>query len=616
MYIDFAFRAGADTDAVIGQIIESEAGFDAVDVDEHIRYLGGDDGGIALTLGAAGHGDAVADLGTGQDEGPVLDGIEVRAEQFADDIRIRSAAAQIRRGVESAHAGLDGEVLGVDDDAGIEGRRFDLRQFYIFLEILQELRHQFARRRTRRFRIGQQGLLDEVRTAAVMVDDDAPVRFVQQSRGYGHVRAVRIDDEQQGLAVADVLRRFCRNEQVLEIGIIHDLIFQAPDGVGLIADDDMYRLACQAGHVGYADGSADAVIVFPFMSHDQDHIARINEFVDGLGDDAGPDAGILFDAARLAAVEVRRSVLFIDDDLVAAAAQSQVEAGPGFRSQFVEIGFARRNDVAREEGDAHAERHGDAVDRMDGTDFFQERKVIFLIIFQRIPAHAGNVLLIAVSPDKAIMAGQLADKAVVDVGHQRSPLDSRHPLGNFLQVVDLDIAENGDSSQGIQLLPFRIGNVFKIEDEVIVIVSGFGLQILVDDAVIAFADVFKEISRFPPELIDFQVRHDVVQLLVVVDVADPVSEDAVGPAQVGLHVDDGNADRQILHGIRRSLVDALGDGIEELADFPVAFVMVLAGQDISPADEDQGQQGDDPIIYGNDDKQQDGNQEERFFRPP
>ena len=214
------------------------------------------------------------------------------------------------------------------------------------------------------------------------------------------------------------------------------------------------------------------------------------------------------------------------------------------------------------------------------------------------------------------MAGQLADEAVVDVGHQRSPLDSCHPLGNFLQVVDLDIAENGDSSQGIQLLPFRIGNVFKIEDEVIVIVSGFGLQILVDDAVIAFADVFKEISRFPPELIDFQVRHDVVQLLVVVDVADPVSEDAVGPAQVGLHVDDGNADRQILHGIRRSLVDALGDGIEELADFPVAFVMVLAGQDISPADEDQGQQGDDPIIYGNDDKQQDGNQEERFFRPP
>ena len=80
-----------------------------------------------------------------------------------------------------------------------------------------------------------------------------------------------------------------------------------------------------------------------------------------------------------------------------------------------------------------------------------------------------------------------------------------------------------------------------------------------------------------------------VQLLVVVDIADPVAEDAVGPAQVGLHVDDGYADRQILYRIGRSLVDALGNRIEELADFPVAFVVVLAGQDIGSANEDQRQ---------------------------
>ena len=80
-----------------------------------------------------------------------------------------------------------------------------------------------------------------------------------------------------------------------------------------------------------------------------------------------------------------------------------------------------------------------------------------------------------------------------------------------------------------------------------------------------------------------------VQLLVVVDVADPVAEDAVGPAQVGLHVDDGYADRQILYRIGRSLVDAFGNRIEELADFPVAFVVVLAGQDIGSANEDQRQ---------------------------
>ena len=153
-----------------------------------------------------------------------------------------------------------------------------------------------------------------------MVDDDAAVRFFQQGRRNGHVRAMGIDDEQQGLAVTDVLSRFRRNEQILEVRIVHDLVFQAPDGIGLVADDDVYRLACQTGHVGYADGSADAVVVFPFMAHDQDHIARIDEFVNGLGDDAGPNARILFDTTRLAAVKVRRPVFFIDDDLVPAAA--------------------------------------------------------------------------------------------------------------------------------------------------------------------------------------------------------------------------------------------------------------------------------------------------------
>ena len=116
-------------------------------------------------------------------------------------------------------------------------------------------------------------------------------------------------------------------------------------------------------------------IIFPFVTHDQNQFTVIDEFMDSLGYDAGPDASVLFDASRLAAIKMRRTVVFIDDDLVAAAAQSQVEAGPGFRSQFVEIGFACRNDVGSGRGDAHAERHGDAVDRMDGTDFFQEEKL-------------------------------------------------------------------------------------------------------------------------------------------------------------------------------------------------------------------------------------------------
>ena len=117
MHIDFALGAGTDADAVIGEIIEGEAGFDMVDVDQHIRDLSGNDRSILLSLGTAGHGDTVADLGARQNSGPVLDRIEIAAEQFADDIGIGPAAAQVRRGIKGADAGLDSEVLSVDDDA-------------------------------------------------------------------------------------------------------------------------------------------------------------------------------------------------------------------------------------------------------------------------------------------------------------------------------------------------------------------------------------------------------------------------------------------------------------------------------------------------------------------
>ena len=75
--------------------------------------------------------------------------------------------------------------------------------------------------------------------------------------------------------------------------------------------------------MSHADGSSDAVVIFPFMPHDQDEIARVDEFAYRLGDDAGPDAGILFDRPGLAAVKMRRAVFFIYDDLVAAPSQDR-----------------------------------------------------------------------------------------------------------------------------------------------------------------------------------------------------------------------------------------------------------------------------------------------------
>ena len=62
-----------------------------------------------------------------------------------------------------------------------------------------------------------------------MVDDDAPFRLFNQGRRDGHVRPVGINDEQQGLAVAQLFRRFRRNEQVLKGRHVEYLRFQTAD---------------------------------------------------------------------------------------------------------------------------------------------------------------------------------------------------------------------------------------------------------------------------------------------------------------------------------------------------------------------------------------------------
>ena len=213
------------------------------------------------------------------------------------------------------------------------------------------------------------------------------------------------------------------------------------------------------------------------------------------------------------------------------------------------------------------------------------------------------------------MPRQFADEGVVDIGHQRRPLDRRHPLGDFFHIVDFNIAKDRDGCQRVYLLPFRIGNIFKVKDEIVVIFCRFGLQVFIDDAVVPFANVFKEVARFPPKFINFQIGHDVIQLLIIVDIAYPVAKNAVGPAQIGLHIDDGNADGKVLHGIGRRLIDAARNGIEKLAYFSAAFIMILAGQDVGTAGQDDCQQGNDPIVDGNDKNQQDSNQEKRAVRP-
>lgn len=96
------------------------------------------------------------------------------------------------------------------------------------------------------------------------------------SRSFGstvNIRTVGIYDEEQGLFVADKFRILRRNEQIFHTGDRADLVLQALNSAALMAYDDMDPLARNTSHMGNADGSANAVVVLPFVPHDKDHAA-------------------------------------------------------------------------------------------------------------------------------------------------------------------------------------------------------------------------------------------------------------------------------------------------------------------------------------------------------
>ena len=125
--------------------------------------------------------------------------------------------------------------------------------------------------------------------------------------------------------------------------------------------------------------------------------------------------------------------------------------------------------------------------------------------------------------------------------------------------------------------------------------------------------MFKKITEFSPEFIYIEIRHDIIQPLIIFDITDPVAEYAVRPAQARFHIDYGDADRQILDSIGRSLIDTLGNSIEKLADFPVPFRIGLVGQNINTTDDNTGKERNDPIIKSNDQEQYQYDADKRLF---
>ena len=135
--VDIACGAGGNMDT-FADLDEGEAGHDAAHAEQLVCSLGGCDAILRVAVGIA-HGDG-EDLPVGDDIHREFrlahEVLEVGLEEHLHLRRIRALAAQIERRAEGAHAGVAGEMLGIQQHARIEHIRFLGYQYFI-----EELEH-------------------------------------------------------------------------------------------------------------------------------------------------------------------------------------------------------------------------------------------------------------------------------------------------------------------------------------------------------------------------------------------------------------------------------------------------------------------------------------------
>ena len=86
---------------------------------------------------------------------------------------------------------------------------------------------------------------------------------------------------------------------------------------------------------------------------------------------------------------------------------------------------------------------------MNGTNPFEEGKIIFLQFIQGFPAQAGNVIIVVIRANEGLVGCQLVDEAVVDVRPEGSLLDGGHALADFFHIIDGNITKDGHSCQAV-----------------------------------------------------------------------------------------------------------------------------------------------------------------------
>jgi len=162
-----------------------------------------------------------------------------------------------------------------------------------------------------------------------MIQHDDGLRLCQQLFAFGIIRLAGVDHD-DGRFVANHIDGLTAGHEhlLLVIRVVEESGHQGLNGGRRIVDDDVDRLADGLARDINADRRSQGIDIRNLMSHDQDHILAGHDFPQGMRLDTGFDPVSFFNGFRLAS-EVRRRIAVLDDDLISAAPQCQLDGCTG-----------------------------------------------------------------------------------------------------------------------------------------------------------------------------------------------------------------------------------------------------------------------------------------------
>ena len=217
---------------------------------------------------------------------------------------------------------------------------------------------------------------------------------------------MRVDDDEHRVERRHVDEVVCPHDDVLVLLVFLEDIGELADALVHVGQHDLDGLAELARHLGHAHRGTEAVEVLVVVAHDEDGVCAIHDLADGVRDDARLDARVLLHGLRAAAEELRLAA-DLHGDLVAAAAEREVEPRLGLRP---EVGHALAVGYCH----AHRQRDGQAVRAVQLADLVENVEASRDGLVERLALEDDDVEVIRHAPHEAAEALHPVVELLVD----------------------------------------------------------------------------------------------------------------------------------------------------------------------------------------------------------